>query len=180
MQVHDSPSQVPLTGSPDADGAVARRGYRPGLDGLRGLAVAAVFVYHAHGESLPGGWLGVDLFFVLSGFLITGILLDTKGGDGYFRNFYARRALRIFPLYYGFLFIWFVVTPAIFEISPDGPFGGGAGTHMVYSAGKTSHTTRGEEMVDHIVALVEARAAQLAAEKEAAKAAEAALAPAAE
>ncbi|MBI0538861.1 flavodoxin-dependent (E)-4-hydroxy-3-methylbut-2-enyl-diphosphate synthase [Roseomonas sp. KE2513] len=63
--------------------------------------------------------------------------------------------------------------------------GGGAGTHMVYSAGKTSHTTRSEDMVDHIVSLVEARAAQLAAEKEAAKAAEAAaaaakLAPAAE
>ena len=58
--------------------------------------------------------------------------------------------------------------------------GGGAGTHMVYAAGKTSHTTRSEDMVDHIVGLVEARAAELAAEKEAAKAAEAALVPAAE
>lgn len=100
----------------------------PALDGIRGVAIVLVVVYHSflYGGMEPTvavdrafywlgrvGWSGVDLFFVLSGFLITGILCDAKGGDGYFRNFYARRILRIFPLYYGFLFLWFVLIPAV-------------------------------------------------------------------
>jgi peptidoglycan/LPS O-acetylase OafA/YrhL len=87
----------------------------PGLDGVRGIAILLVMLYHfAVMKPASGfdkifyrlkdyGWSGVDLFFVLSGFLITGILINAKGTQNYFRNFYARRALRILPLYYGFV-----------------------------------------------------------------------------
>ena len=109
--------------------------YIPVLDGLRAGAILAVIVCHVNqaygGPFMAGvvngsmamvlgwGWVGVDLFFVLSGFLITGILYDSKGSRGYFRNFYARRALRIMPLYYGFLFL----TTVIFPWLSDGFFG---------------------------------------------------------
>ena len=79
------------------------------LDGLRGIAITAVFCFHYRIEPhSPGewGWVGVDLFFALSGFLITGILFDSLGDEHYFRNFYTRRALRIFPLYWG---LWCVL-----------------------------------------------------------------------
>ncbi len=93
------------------------RSHLPALDGLRGLAILLVLVSHLMlfndrtssrlGDSLAAlrglGWAGVDLFFVLSGFLITGILFDTLHDPRYFRSFYMRRFLRIFPLYYGFL-----------------------------------------------------------------------------
>jgi peptidoglycan/LPS O-acetylase OafA/YrhL len=93
---------------------------------VRGLAILFVLVYHftlgMTGQSLvsrlfakvtSAGWCGVDLFFVLSGFLITGILLDSKESPGRFRNFYARRALRIFPLYYATLLATFAALPWI-------------------------------------------------------------------
>jgi peptidoglycan/LPS O-acetylase OafA/YrhL len=91
------------------------------LDGVRGLAILVV-IFHNQRDEFPSlhlgrvfeaGWMGVDLFFVLSGFLITGILLDSKDADGYFRDFYARRCLRIWPLYYALLLVMFVVVPAL-------------------------------------------------------------------
>ena len=99
----------------------------PGLDGVRGLAILAVMLTHislqtiALNPMLRGlfalGWSGVDLFFVLSGFLITGILLDTRQCANYFRSFYARRVLRIFPLYFGFLTVALLVFPYV--VSPE-------------------------------------------------------------
>lgn len=93
---------------------------------MRGLAIALVMALHfVNNQVIPSnaferaavkltnyGLWGVDLFFVLSGFLITGILVDSKGRSGYFTNFFAKRALRIFPLYYGVLLLLMVVVPA--------------------------------------------------------------------
>ena len=89
----------------------------PQLDAVRGLAILVVMVHNTspkypilHLQQLfSDGWMGVDLFFVLSGFLITGILVDTKESEAYFKNFYVRRCLRIWPLYYSLLFFMFVV-----------------------------------------------------------------------
>jgi peptidoglycan/LPS O-acetylase OafA/YrhL len=96
------------------------------LDGLRGVAILSVMLYHFTGSykganpllhlwSLVAGagWMGVDLFFVLSGFLITGILYDTAHAEHKVRNFYARRALRIFPLFYAVLFGLLLLTPVL-------------------------------------------------------------------
>jgi peptidoglycan/LPS O-acetylase OafA/YrhL len=75
------------------------RVFYPALDGLR--AVAFLLIFFQHYYALPWGWAGVNIFFVLSGFLITGILFDSREEANRARNFYIRRALRILPLYYG-------------------------------------------------------------------------------
>jgi peptidoglycan/LPS O-acetylase OafA/YrhL len=78
--------------------AAPRLGHVPALDGMRGVAIAAVLVYHAGGAS--GGYLGVDLFFVLSGFLITSLLLEEHAEHGLvsLRRFYLRRVRRLMPV----------------------------------------------------------------------------------
>ena len=88
--------------------------YYPGLDSLRGVAIIMVLLYH-YFPFFRIGWLGVDLFFVLSGFLITTHLLKSRRTSSYFRNFYIRRVLRIFPLYYGFLLVFFLLGSFVFS-----------------------------------------------------------------
>lgn len=97
----------------------------PVLDGLRSLVILVLIVHYTDSVDLAPvakttfyltqlvAAVGLDVFFALSGFLITGILLDTRGAAGYFRTFYSRRILRIFPLYYGTLLIFLVVLPAV-------------------------------------------------------------------
>jgi peptidoglycan/LPS O-acetylase OafA/YrhL len=97
------------------------RGRIPELDGLRGLAILLVLVFHyisqeglTPSHSLASylqrlvvmGWTGVDLFFVLSGFLIGGILMDVRASPTYYQTFYIRRLFRIIPIYYGWVFLY--------------------------------------------------------------------------
>lgn len=101
----------------------------PELDGIRGLAILLVIVWHYGNNQIVANdfsflhwvristsffWSGVDLFFVLSGFLLGGILLKNRGSGSYFKTFYIRRACRIFPLYYGFFLVFVILyhTPA--------------------------------------------------------------------
>jgi len=97
----------------------------PALDGVRGLAILWVVLHNTLGDMFAPtagpmhylaflarpGWIGVQLFFALSGFLITAGLLDTQGASNYFRGFYVRRALRILPLYYAVLLLLLVIFP---------------------------------------------------------------------
>jgi peptidoglycan/LPS O-acetylase OafA/YrhL len=101
----------------DAGAASGNVKFIPQLDGLRAFAILPVLLTHSwyYAPDVPiswlgpQGWIGVDLFFVLSGFLITRILIESKGAPRYYLNFYARRGLRVWPVYYLLLFFVFVV-----------------------------------------------------------------------
>ena len=98
----------------------APKAYYPALDGLRALAILMVFHFHYTaiylGVGSPfshWGWIGVDFFFVLSGFLITGILYDSRGRKHAYRDFAGRRMLRIFPVYYAIWLMFFLTQPLL-------------------------------------------------------------------
>ena len=95
--------------------------YRPDIDGLRAVAVLGVVIFHAFPTWLPGGYTGVDIFFVISGYLISGILFKGhREGHFSFKEFYARRVRRLFPSLITLLvlslgFGWFVLLPIEYQ-----------------------------------------------------------------
>jgi peptidoglycan/LPS O-acetylase OafA/YrhL len=116
-----SPTVIEQPTHPALRNQVSRVPYLPGLDGLRAIAVAAVMVYHANHGWLTGGFLGVEVFFVISGYLITLLLLSEKERTGRvsLRKFWMRRARRLLPALYtmmGALAIYMV----FFEPRPMG------------------------------------------------------------
>lgn len=126
------------------------------LDGVRGIAILLVLVMHglyigpllgldvaAHPYARLAwlGWSGVDVFFVLSGFLITGILVRSKGSRHYFRNFYVRRALRIFPLYY------LVIGLLLFVLARPATTGGEKLSYLLYYQ-NIRYALFGEQVMD--------------------------------
>ena len=114
---------------PNSDQVWRASAHIPALDGVRGLAILLVTIYR-FGKELPtNNWFertlqdgiqlgnhGVDLFFVLSGFLITGVLIDSRNRPNCLRNFFIRRSLRIFPLYFSALILFLIFLPAIYGI----------------------------------------------------------------
>jgi peptidoglycan/LPS O-acetylase OafA/YrhL len=102
------------------DGGKALR-YRPDIDGIRALAILPVLAFHAFPHRVPGGFIGVDIFFVVSGYLISSIIFyGLQNGDFSFTSFYAFRIRRIFPplacvLIFSLAFGWFVLLPDEYE-----------------------------------------------------------------
>lgn len=111
----------------NVDNTISQR-HVSAADGLRGIAVIATMLFHiqvftvvtgtplwerSYAMAAGLGWAGVDLFFVLSGFLITGLLYESRSQPHYFRVFYLRRTVRIFPLYYAVLFLFFILLPVL-------------------------------------------------------------------
>lgn len=101
--------------------AMAKQNYRPDIDGLRAISVLSVVIYHAFPELLSGGFIGVDVFFVISGYLISNIIFNSLHNDKFsFKNFYARRIKRIFPaviivLSTSYLIGWIILLPQDYE-----------------------------------------------------------------
>ena len=116
-----SPEPPSVSGIPDPR---SRPNYRPDIDGLRALAIIPVVIFHAFPTIMPGGFVGVDIFFVISGFLISGIVLHAlQRGTFTFASFYANRIRRLFPALLVMLAACFAnrlrITPFIEKLRPS-------------------------------------------------------------
>jgi peptidoglycan/LPS O-acetylase OafA/YrhL len=122
----------PLEWSPPRP-AISRVPYLPGLDGMRALAVLAVMVYHANNAWLPGGFLGVEVFFVISGYLITLLLIGEheRSGTVSLRHFYLRRARRLLPALF-VLLIGLTIYTALFRREALGQLRGDVMAALTY------------------------------------------------
>src|SRR5580693_953204 len=90
--------------------------YRPAIDGLRALAVLSVFIFHLNHRWLPGGFVGVDVFFVISGYLITSIIFkECQNRSFSLKKFYQRRIARIFPAFFTVALVTLVAASFIYS-----------------------------------------------------------------
>jgi peptidoglycan/LPS O-acetylase OafA/YrhL len=113
----DAPTRAaPRSRRPGSSSEISRVPYLPGLDGMRALAVVAVIVYHANSDWLPGGFLGVEVFFVISGYLITLLLIAEKERTSSvdMKQFWIRRARRLLPALFAMM-IALTIWTALFE-----------------------------------------------------------------
>ncbi len=110
---------VPRVSTPDS--SLSRVPYLPGLDGLRAIAVIGVMIYHAHHDWLPGGFLGVEVFFVISGYLITLLLMgeNERTGRVDLRQFWARRFRRLLPALYVMMAFVAVFIAAFYSVARE-------------------------------------------------------------
>jgi peptidoglycan/LPS O-acetylase OafA/YrhL len=133
VALSDATATRPLEWSPPRT-AVSRVPYLPGLDGMRAIAVLAVMVYHANNQWLPGGFLGVEVFFVISGYLITLLLIGEheRTGTVSLRHFYLRRARRLLPALF-LLLIGLSIYCALFRRDVLGQLRGDVVAALTYS-----------------------------------------------
>ena len=130
-----SPPTSPAVDRRDHDAQISRVPYLPGLDGMRALAVIAVMIYHANSSWLPGGFLGVEMFFVISGYLIT-LLLIAERERTYtvsLIDFWRRRARRLLPAL-GVLLVLVTLYTVIFEPSAVGSLRGDVVAGLLYGS----------------------------------------------
>ena len=120
---------------PEVQANISRVPYLPGLDGMRALAVVSVMIYHANSDWLKGGFLGVEVFFVISGYLITLLLISEKEktNDVDMKSFWIRRARRLLPALFVMLFMLTIWT-ALFERSTLGKLRGDVVAALTYSS----------------------------------------------